>query len=91
MASITKLPSGGYRVEIILKGRYGSEMYVRYPASHLRTRQTETRVDQGLAPNKSSVSRLQTFGDLIDFHIVDMCEVGKPLRRGEAATSIARN
>ena len=29
MASITKLPSGAYRVEIILKGRYVSEMYLR--------------------------------------------------------------
>jgi hypothetical protein len=43
--------------------------------------QAETRVDQGLAPNKSSVSRLQTFGDLIDLHIADMCEGGKPPRR----------
>src|SRR6056297_3667077 len=41
----------------------------------------ETRVDQGLAPHKSSVSRLETFGDLIDLHITDMCEVGKPPRR----------
>jgi hypothetical protein len=43
--------------------------------------QAETRVDQGLAPNKSSLSRLQTFGDLIDLHITDMCEVGTPPRR----------
>ena len=91
MASITKLSSGRYRVWIILKGRYASEMYLRCTAAHLWTRQAETRVDQGLAPNKSSVSRLQTFGDLIDLHIVDMFEVGKPLRRGKAATSIARN
>ena len=43
--------------------------------------QAETRVDQGLAPTSTSVSRLQTFGDLIDLHIIDMCEVGKPPRR----------
>ncbi len=43
-------------------------------------------MDQGLAPNKSSVSHLQTFGDLIDLHIADMCEVGKPPRRSKAAT-----
>ncbi|SFR05790.1 hypothetical protein [Poseidonocella sedimentorum] len=43
-------------------------------------------MDQGLAPNKSSVSRLTTFGDLIDLHIIDMCEVGKPPRRSKAAT-----
>ena len=43
-------------------------------------------MDQGLAPNKLSVSRLTTFGDLIDLHIIDMCEVGKPPRRSKAAT-----
>lgn len=46
-------------------------------------------MDQGLAPNKSSVSSLTTFGDLIDLHIVDMCDVGKPPRRSKAATLAA--
>ena len=81
MASITKLPSGAYRVQIRRKGRYASETFLRRDDAHAQARQAETRVDQGLAPNKSSVSRLQTFGDLIDLHITDMCEVGKPPRR----------
>ena len=55
---------------------------------HAQARQAETRVDQGLAPTSASVSRLQTFGDLIDLHITDMCEVGKPPRRSEAARLI---
>ncbi len=46
----------------------------------------ETRVDQGLSPNKSSAARLATFGDLVDLHIDDMCAVGKPPRRSKAAT-----
>lgn len=86
MASITKLPSGAYRVQIRRKGRYASETFLRRDDAHRWARQAETRVDQGLAPNKSSVSRLQTFGDLIDLHITDMCEVGKPPRRSKAAT-----
>lgn len=44
------------------------------------------RVDQGLSPNKSSVSRLATFGDLVDLHVDDMCAVGKPPRSSKAAT-----
>lgn len=40
---------------------------------------------QGLAPNKPSVFRLATFGDLIDLHVIDMREVGKPPRRSKAA------
>lgn len=86
MATITKLPSGAYRVQIRRKGRYASETFLRRDDAHRWARQAETRVDQGLAPNKSSVSRLQTFGDLIDLHIADMCEVGKPPRRSKAAT-----
>ncbi|MCR9088050.1 MAG: hypothetical protein NXH97_15050 [Rhodobacteraceae bacterium] len=43
-------------------------------------------MDQGLAPTSASVPRLQTFGDLIDRPIADMCEVGKPPRRSKAAT-----
>ncbi|WP_023848043.1 hypothetical protein [Ponticoccus alexandrii] len=86
MASITKLPSGAYRVQIRRKGRYASETFLRRNDAHRWARQAETRVDQGLAPNKSSVSRLQTFADLIDLHITDMCEVGKPPRHSTAAT-----
>jgi len=47
----------------------------------VQARQAETRADQGLAPTSTSVARLQTFGDLIDPHINDMCKVGKPPRR----------
>ncbi|TNJ40874.1 site-specific integrase [Phaeobacter sp. B1627] len=86
MASITKLPSGAYRVQIRRKGRYASETFLRRDDAHRWARKAETRVDQGLAPNKSSVSRLTTFGDLIDLHIIDMCEVSKPPRRSKAAT-----
>lgn len=48
--------------------------------------QAETLVDQGLPPSRSSVARLDTFGDLVDLHIADMCAVGKSPRRSKAAT-----
>lgn len=60
MASIIKLPSGACRVQIRRKGRYVSETFLRRDDAHLWARQTETRVDQELAPNKSAVSRLTT-------------------------------
>ncbi len=65
---------------------HASETFLRRDDAHRWARQAETRVERGLAPNKSSVSRLQTFGDLIDLPISDMCEVGKPPRRSKAAT-----
>ena len=89
MASITKLPSGAYRVQIRRKGRYASETFLRRDDAHRWARQAETRVDQGLAPNTSSIARVQTFGDLINLHIADMCEVGKSPRRSKAATLAA--
>jgi integrase len=89
MATINKLPSGAYRVQIRRKGRYASETFLRRDDAHRWARQAETRVDQGLAPNKSSVSRLTTFGDLVDLHIADMCAVGKPPLRSKAATLAA--
>lgn len=82
MATITKLPSGARHKSRSDEGvAHASETFLRRDDAHRLARQAETRVDQGLAPNKSSISRLQTFGDLIDLHIADMCEVGKPPRR----------
>ncbi|MBJ2150818.1 site-specific integrase [Paracoccus sp. IB05] len=86
MASISKLPSGAYRVQIRRKGRYASETFLRRDDAQKWARQAETLVDQGLPPNRSSISRLHTFGDLIDLHIADMCAVGKPPRRSKEAT-----
>ena len=51
MASITKLPSGAYRVQIRRKGRYASETFLRRDDAHKCARQAETLVDQGLPPN----------------------------------------
>jgi hypothetical protein len=86
MASITKLPSGAYRVQVRRKGRYASETFLRRDDAQKWACQAETLVDQGLPPNRSSVARLHTFGDLVELHITDMCAVGKPPRRSKVAT-----
>jgi len=62
MATITKLPSGAHPVQVRRKGGHANETFLRRDDAHCRARQAETRVEQGLAPNTSSVSRLQTFG-----------------------------
>ncbi len=36
-------------------------------------------------PTKSRIARLKTFGELIELHIDDMCDVGKSPRRSKAA------
>jgi hypothetical protein len=37
-------------------------------------------------PTKSRTARLKTFGELIDLHIDDMCDVDKSPRSSKAAT-----
>lgn len=58
------------------------------PAPRRRTPlgdETERQVDRGETPAKSRTARLKTFGELIDLHIDDMCDVGKSPRRSKAA------
>ncbi|WP_189341232.1 MULTISPECIES: hypothetical protein [unclassified Mesorhizobium] len=50
-----------------------------------RATQTEREVDRGETPTKSRVERLKTFGELVDLHIDDMCDVGNPPRRSKSA------
>lgn len=45
------------RVQIRRKGRYASETFHRSNDAHKWARQAETRVDQGLSPNKSPALR----------------------------------
>ena len=43
----------------------------------------ERRSDQGRAIKAPKITGFNTFGELIDLHIVDMLEVGKPLGRSK--------
>ncbi|MEL6688149.1 MAG: hypothetical protein AAFP97_11075 [Pseudomonadota bacterium] len=47
-------------------------------------RETERRIDLGMSAIGPNPSELKTVADLIDSHIADMTEVGKPLRRSKA-------
>lgn len=68
------------------KGRYLSETFVRSEDARRWARETECRVDRGEAPTSARAGRVASFGDLIDLHIADMCEVGKAPGRSKHAT-----
>ncbi|WP_292109177.1 hypothetical protein [Mesorhizobium sp.] len=85
MATFTKLSSGSWRVQVRRKGRYVSETFLRRDDARRWATETERQVDRGETPTKSRVARLKTFGELIDLHIDDMCDVGKSPRRSKAA------
>lgn len=86
MASIRKQKSGAWRVQVRRKGRSVSETFVRYEDAKRWGVDAERQIDRGETPSLSRIGKLQTFGDLIDLHIEDMCAVGKAPRRSKAAT-----
>jgi len=86
MASIRKQKSGAWRVQVRRKGRTLSETFVRYDDAKKWGAEAERQIDRGETPTLSRTAKLRTFGDLIDLHIVDMTDVGKPPRRSKAAT-----
>jgi hypothetical protein len=85
LATCAKLSSGSWRVQVRLKGRYVSETFLRRDDVRHWATETERQVDRGETPTKSRIARLKTFGELIDLHIDDMCDVGKSPRRSKAA------
>ena len=86
MATYTKLSSGSWRVQVRRKGRYVSEALVCPDAARRWATGTVCQVDRGETPTKSRIARLKTFGELIDLHIDDMCDIGKSPRRSKAAS-----
>ncbi len=86
MATFTKLASGSWRVQVRRKGRYVSETFLRRDDARRWAMEAERQIDRGETPNYSRIARLKTFGELIDLHIDDMCDVGKAPLRSKAAT-----
>lgn len=86
MASIRRQKSGRWRVQVRRKGRALSETFVRYDDAKVWAVEAEREIDRGESPRKSKISKLTTFGDLIDLHIADMKEVGRAPGRSKDAT-----
>jgi integrase len=86
MASILKEQSGSWRVQVRRKGRSLSETFVRHDDAKTWGVDAERQIDRGETPTLSRTAKLRTFGDLIDLHVTDMAEVGKPPGRSKAAT-----
>lgn len=83
MATFTQL--GLSRVQVRRKGRYVAETFRRRKDAEEWALDTERCIDRGLSVRPRVREKIRTFGDLIDLHIEDMKEVGKPPRRSKAA------
>jgi integrase len=89
MSVIVKLPSGNWRVQIRRKDNYISNTFKRRVDAESWTLEAERTIDRGLAPTSASLHQIQTVADVIDLHIRDLQEVGKPLGRSKAAVLAA--
>ncbi|WP_323041678.1 hypothetical protein [Gemmobacter sp.] len=85
MATITKLPSGSWRVQVRRKGKYASETFLRRGDGEAWARAIEHRIDCG-EPILLEATATKTFGGLIDLHKSDLAQVGKRLGRSKAAS-----
>lgn len=83
MASIVKLKSGNYRVQIRRKGQYASKTFSRKSDAVSWSLEADRLSDQGKSVNDPKISEFNTFGQLIKLHIQDMHEINKPIRRSK--------
>ena len=84
MAAFQKLQSGNWRALVRRKGTYASETFKRRRDAEEWALETERRIDRGQSVAAKRPRNVSTFGNLIDLHITDMHEVGKPLRRSKS-------
>ncbi len=84
MASFNRLPSGKWRAQVRRKGHALGETFTLKRDAETWARRIESEIDSGRTPTRKNVSGVKTLGALIDLHIADMQEVGKPLGRSKA-------
>ncbi len=85
MPVIVKLPSGNWRAQVRRKGRYMSSTFRRQRDAEEWALEAERSIDRGLTLRVIHSKDVRTFSDIIDLHIHDIQEVGKPIRRSKAA------
>ena len=86
MATISKLKSGSWRVQIRRKGKYVNETFLRRKDAEEWAIETERRIDKGEPPKPRNNRETKTLGDLIQLHREDMAEVGKRFGRSKTAS-----
>lgn len=84
MATVKKLPSGTWRVQVRRKGQYASKTFRLKGDAEAWGIEAERAIQLGKNPNGPTIEPKTTFGHLIDLHIADMLEVGRTLLRSKS-------
>lgn len=72
MATIKKLMSGNFRVQIRRRGQYASKTFLRRADAQSWALAAERRADRGEPIEAPTNKETRYFRDLIDLHIADM-------------------
>jgi hypothetical protein len=87
VATITRLKSGSWRVQVRRKGKYVNETFLRRKNAEEWGIDIERRIDRQ-EPTTTRKSRdVQLFGDLVALHRQDLEEVGKDIGRSKTANN----
>lgn len=74
---------GKWRVQIRRDGHAFSKTFRLRMDAEAFAREAERAIDQGLDPKRRRPPKGETLGTLIDLHIADLHQVGKPIRRSK--------
>ena len=84
MATFNKLPSGYWRAQVRRKGQYVSRTHRLKAEAENWAIDAERALTTGMSPNAVSIDRKTSFATLIELHINDLKEVGRPVLRSKA-------
>src|ERR1700687_64151 len=86
VATITRLKSGSWRVQVRRKGKYVNDTFLRRKDAEEWALEIERRIDRGEPPLAASSRELRRFGDVVRLHRDDLHEGGKRLGRSKSAS-----
>jgi hypothetical protein len=84
MATFNRLPSGYWRAQVRRKGQHASRSFRLESETEAWAVDAERAVHRGKPPNAFTADDKTSFASLIELHIKDLAEVGKPLLRSKA-------
>ena len=85
MATLVRTKQGTWRAQVRRKGEYASRTFRLKALAGEWVSKTERLIDMDCEPRSKKVGRAKTIADLIDLHIEDLWEVGKPIHRSKRA------
>jgi integrase len=86
MASFTKLPSGRWRAQVRRKGQHASRAFRLKSEAEAWAKEAEAKISRGKSAVAVEADISTTFAFVVDLHMRDLAEVGKPLLRSKAYT-----